>query len=134
VGWRIYAPILICSKSYEISTRAQQFGANLADKSAKTYIVSVFDKPHWRTILTAKDKAEAETLEQAMLQDGAGCVGGEGARASGAACGGNMPSELSTGCPQPSTTLNRLTTGGPSRSNITTGLIALQSIHPAAAP
>jgi hypothetical protein len=37
---------------------------------ATTYIVSVFDKPHWRTILTTKDKGEAEALEQAMAQDG----------------------------------------------------------------
>ncbi len=37
---------------------------------ATTYIVSVFDKPHWRTILTTKDKAEAEAMEQAMVQDG----------------------------------------------------------------
>ncbi|MFK0688177.1 hypothetical protein ACFX5Q_08235 [Mesorhizobium sp. IMUNJ 23033] len=35
-----------------------------------TYIVSVFDKPHWRTVLTTKDKVEAEALEQAMVQDG----------------------------------------------------------------
>ncbi|WP_164482297.1 hypothetical protein [Mesorhizobium sp. Root695] len=40
-------------------------------KPATTYIVSVLDKPHWRTILTTKDQAEAEALEQAMLQDGA---------------------------------------------------------------
>ena len=37
---------------------------------ATTYIVSVFDKPTWRTILTTKDKAAAEALEQAMVQDG----------------------------------------------------------------
>ncbi|MHC2791929.1 hypothetical protein ACVINZ_000941 [Mesorhizobium jarvisii] len=43
----------------------------MTDKPATTYIVSVFDKPNWRTILTTKDKAEAEALEQAMLQDGA---------------------------------------------------------------
>jgi hypothetical protein len=29
----------------------------------------VFEKPHWRTVLTTKDKAEAEALEQAMAQD-----------------------------------------------------------------
>ena len=34
-----------------------------------TYIVGVFEKPHWRTVLTTKDKAEAEALEQAMAQD-----------------------------------------------------------------
>lgn len=43
----------------------------MTDKPAPTYIVSVFDQPHWRTILTTKDKAEADALEQAMLQDGA---------------------------------------------------------------
>ncbi|MES0028022.1 hypothetical protein [Mesorhizobium sp. M0040] len=42
----------------------------MADKPVTTYIVSVFDKPHWRTILTTKDKAEADALEQAMVQDG----------------------------------------------------------------
>ncbi len=35
-----------------------------------TYVVSIFDKPHWRTVLTTKDKAEAEALEQAMAPDG----------------------------------------------------------------
>lgn len=39
-------------------------------KPATTYIVSVFDKPHWRTILTSSDKGEAEAHEQAMSQDG----------------------------------------------------------------
>ncbi|WP_164757583.1 MULTISPECIES: hypothetical protein [unclassified Mesorhizobium] len=42
----------------------------MTDKPATTYIVSVFDKPHWRTVLTTKDQAEAESLEQAMVQDG----------------------------------------------------------------
>ena len=31
-------------------------------KPATTFIVSVFDKPRWRTILTTKDRAEAEAL------------------------------------------------------------------------
>lgn len=43
----------------------------MTDKPATTYIVSVFDKPHWRTILTTKDEDEARALEQAMLHDGA---------------------------------------------------------------
>jgi hypothetical protein len=42
----------------------------MSEKPVTTYIVSVFDKPHWRTILTTKVKAEAEALEQAMVQDG----------------------------------------------------------------
>ncbi|PWJ87825.1 hypothetical protein C8D77_114116 [Mesorhizobium loti] len=42
----------------------------MVDRPVTTYILSVFDKPHWRTILTTKDKAEAEALEQAMIQDG----------------------------------------------------------------
>jgi len=42
----------------------------MTDQPATTYIVSVFDKPHWRTVLTTKDKAEAEAMEQAMVQDG----------------------------------------------------------------
>ncbi|UVK47553.1 hypothetical protein BPNPMPFG_003340 [Mesorhizobium sp. AR07] len=41
----------------------------MTEQPATTYIVSV-DKPHWRTILTTKDKAEADALEQAMVQDG----------------------------------------------------------------
>ncbi|WP_164482314.1 hypothetical protein [Mesorhizobium sp. Root695] len=28
-------------------------------KPATTYIVSVFEKPHWRTVLTTKDKQKA---------------------------------------------------------------------------
>jgi hypothetical protein len=42
----------------------------MTDQPATTYIISVFDKPHWRTVLTTKDKAEAEAMEQAMVQDG----------------------------------------------------------------
>ncbi|MER8524306.1 hypothetical protein NKI48_33030 [Mesorhizobium sp. M0644] len=41
------------------------------DKPATTYIVSLFEKPYWRTVLTTKDKAKAE----AMLKEI-----GEGAR------------------------------------------------------
>ncbi len=29
----------------------------MTDKPVATYIVSVFEKPHWRTMLTTKDKA-----------------------------------------------------------------------------
>jgi len=39
-------------------------GNGMTDKPATTYIVSVFDKPHWRAILTTKDKAAAEAMEQ----------------------------------------------------------------------
>lgn len=28
-------------------------------QSTVTYVVSVFEKPHWRTVLTTKDKAAA---------------------------------------------------------------------------
>lgn len=45
-------------------------GQEMIEKPATTYVVSVFEKPHWRTILTTGDKAEAEALEQAMVQDG----------------------------------------------------------------
>jgi hypothetical protein len=31
----------------------------MTDKPATTYFVSVFEKPHWRTVLTTKDKAKA---------------------------------------------------------------------------
>lgn len=29
------------------------------EQSTVTYVVSVFEKPHWRTVLTTKDKAAA---------------------------------------------------------------------------
>lgn len=35
----------------------------MTDKLATTYIASVLEKPHWRTVLTTKDKAEAEAME-----------------------------------------------------------------------
>lgn len=38
----------------------------MSDKPLTTYIGSVFDKPHWRTILSTNDEGEPE----AMLQDG----------------------------------------------------------------
>jgi hypothetical protein len=31
----------------------------MTDKPATTYVVGVFEKPHWRTVLTTKDKAKA---------------------------------------------------------------------------
>jgi len=31
----------------------------MTDKPATTYIVSVFEKPNWRTVLTTKDKQKA---------------------------------------------------------------------------
>jgi hypothetical protein len=31
----------------------------MTDKPVTTYIVSVFEAPHWRTVLTTKDKAKA---------------------------------------------------------------------------
>ena len=31
----------------------------MTDKPVTTYIVSVFEKPHWRTVLTTKDAAKA---------------------------------------------------------------------------
>ena len=30
----------------------------MPDKPVTTYVVSVFEKPHWRTVLTTKDKAK----------------------------------------------------------------------------
>ncbi|MBB6411307.1 hypothetical protein [Mesorhizobium sangaii] len=35
----------------------------MTDKPVTTYVVSVFEKPHWRTILTTKDKAFALAKE-----------------------------------------------------------------------
>jgi hypothetical protein len=35
----------------------------MTGQPATTYIVSVFDKPHWRTVLTTKDKALAWARE-----------------------------------------------------------------------
>ena len=34
----------------------------VTDTTGTTYIVSVFEKPHWRTVLTTKDKAKALDL------------------------------------------------------------------------
>lgn len=34
----------------------------MTDKPATTYIVSVFEKPHWRTVLTTQDKQKAFDL------------------------------------------------------------------------
>lgn len=31
----------------------------MTDKPATTYVVSVFEKPHWRTVITTKDKQAA---------------------------------------------------------------------------
>ena len=52
----------------------------MPDKSVTTYVVSVFEKPHWRTVLTTKNKAEAEALEQAMVQDGVKAQNGDDRR------------------------------------------------------
>jgi hypothetical protein len=35
----------------------------MTDNPATTYIVSVFEKPHWRTVLTTKAKALAAAKE-----------------------------------------------------------------------
>lgn len=34
----------------------------MTDMPETTYIVSAFEKPHWRTVLTTKDKDKAEAL------------------------------------------------------------------------
>ena len=34
----------------------------MTDKPVTTYIVSVFEKPSWRTVLTTRDKAKAEAM------------------------------------------------------------------------
>jgi len=34
----------------------------MTDKPATTYVVSVFEKPTWRTVLTTKDKTKALAL------------------------------------------------------------------------
>ncbi|GLQ78503.1 hypothetical protein GCM10007881_20190 [Mesorhizobium huakuii] len=31
----------------------------MTDKPATTYVVSIFEKPRWRTVLTTKDKQKA---------------------------------------------------------------------------
>ena len=31
----------------------------MPEKPVTTFVVSVFEKPHWRTLLTTKDKAKA---------------------------------------------------------------------------
>ncbi len=42
----------------------------MSEKPATTYIVSVFEKTHWRVLLNTRDREEAESLEWAMIQDG----------------------------------------------------------------
>ena len=34
----------------------------MTDKPVPTYVVSVFEKPHWRTVLSTKDKEKAFAL------------------------------------------------------------------------
>ncbi|UVC19292.1 hypothetical protein [Mesorhizobium onobrychidis] len=36
----------------------------MTDKPVTTYVVSVFEKPFWRTVLTTKDKAKAEAMAE----------------------------------------------------------------------
>ncbi|WP_164759234.1 hypothetical protein [Mesorhizobium sp. M6A.T.Ce.TU.002.03.1.1] len=36
----------------------------MEDNPLIIYIVSVFEKPHWRTVLTTKDRAKAEALAE----------------------------------------------------------------------
>ncbi|TWI34051.1 hypothetical protein IQ26_03809 [Mesorhizobium tianshanense] len=42
--------------------RIHQQGCAIQMQPATTYIVSVFEKPHWRTVLVTKDKAKAEAM------------------------------------------------------------------------
>jgi hypothetical protein len=40
--------------------QTKEAGASpMTDKLPTTYVVSVFEKPHWRTVLTTKDMAKA---------------------------------------------------------------------------
>jgi len=34
----------------------------MTDKPVPTYVVSVFEKPHWRTVLSTRDKEKAFAL------------------------------------------------------------------------
>lgn len=43
---------------------------SMSDKPGPLYVVSIYDKPHWRTLLSTRNKAEAESLEQSMVADG----------------------------------------------------------------
>ena len=43
----------------------------MTDKTVTTYVVSVFEKPFWRTVLTTKDKAKAEALAKRDWRQGA---------------------------------------------------------------
>jgi len=36
----------------------------MTDKPVITYVVSVFEKPHWRTVLTTKDMAKALAITE----------------------------------------------------------------------
>ncbi|WP_179296029.1 MULTISPECIES: hypothetical protein [unclassified Mesorhizobium] len=45
----------------------------MVDKPETTYLVSVFEKPHWRTVLTTKDKQKAfDTAKGSGNECGAG--------------------------------------------------------------
>jgi hypothetical protein len=48
----------------------------MTDKPVTTYIVSVFEKPHWRSALTTKAKAEAMATRDALRSvNGRGVAG-----------------------------------------------------------
>ncbi|PWJ88336.1 hypothetical protein C8D77_11158 [Mesorhizobium loti] len=36
-----------------------------------TYVVSVYDKPHWRSLLSTKDEEAAKALYDSLVADGA---------------------------------------------------------------
>ncbi len=44
----------------------------MTDRPATTYVVSVFEKPHWRTVLTTKEQAEGVGFGQGDRRQGAG--------------------------------------------------------------
>ena len=55
----------ILARSQELLRRIhQQESCAIQMKATTTYIVSVFEKPHWRTVLTTKVKAKAEAMEK----------------------------------------------------------------------
>jgi hypothetical protein len=43
----------------------------MTDKLMTTYVVSVFEKPHWRTVLTTNDKAKKAEAMADQIGEGA---------------------------------------------------------------
>ena len=54
--------IEICAHARITEASERRKATPATDKPVTTYIVSVYEKPHWRTVLTTKDRAKAEAM------------------------------------------------------------------------